>query len=69
MHNLFTLFSCENKFPFYARRSNWSKAYVRVDSLDFKKQLAFGEYFYMKKSSDFLISGARTFDWYVVDKI
>lgn len=68
MHNLFTLYNCENKLPFYAKRSSWSKAYVRVDRLDFKKQLAFGEYFYTKKSSDGLISGARNFDWCVLDK-
>lgn len=63
MHNLFSLYRCIGKLPFYARKNTWEKAYVRVDKLDFKRQLAFGDVFYIKKSEDGLISGAKTNDW------
>lgn len=67
MHSLFSLYKCVGSLPFYARRSNWTKAYVRVDKIDFNKQLAFGEYFHTKKSIDNLISGAKSFDWLIYE--
>lgn len=69
----FSLFNlCAHNYgelPFYATRSNWIHAYVRVDSLDQEKGIAFGEYFnYKNFPSDNLISGARSYDWYLISE-
>ena len=63
MHNLFSLYKCVGSLPFYAKKSSWSKAYVKVEKLDFKKKLAFGKVYHMKKLDNNLISGSRTNDW------
>lgn len=67
----FSLFNlCAHNYgelPFYAARSSWVSAYVRVDSLDSSRGVAFGEYFnYKNAPSDGLISGARAYDWYLL---
>lgn len=63
--SLFNLYAHNcGRLPFYATRRSWRKAYVRVDRLDPKRGIAFGEYFnYKYAPSDFLISGARSYDW------
>ena len=60
----FSLFNlCAHNYgelPFYAARSSWVSAYVRVDSLDSSRGVAFGEYFNYKNAPSDGLAGIKT---------